>query len=391
MSVLAPNASEVSTEKAHSGTASGTATERVASARPPKLGRLLTLDLMRGYFVLILASVHLDYGPSLLGYLDGRGRLWVSEAEGFFFISGLLVAMLRRRDLENSGFRQAARRSWARGGKLYLVACVCTIAYTGLGRIVTNFGWTGAKPGLDTESSWQRVLYNTLSLHYVYGWTDFLTFYAPLFFIAPLLIWLMSHRLTWLVVLVSVAAYVSMSFDSAIWGASGAFIQWQVHFVVGAAVGYHLTEIFGWLRSLRHRTRQVLALVAVTSAVLLYGAGMVTLWAPSLRPTAAWYDFLIFDNRLGLLRPVFLLIMFAGGYVVIERLHRPIMATVGNVVTLFGRNSMYVYIVQSALVFAIPFISAARGVVFNSLLDFAVIGLVWLGLHKQFLFRLIPR
>jgi hypothetical protein len=39
---------------------------------------------MRGYYVGLLAAIRLDYVPSLLGLVDGRGALLVSEAEGFF-------------------------------------------------------------------------------------------------------------------------------------------------------------------------------------------------------------------------------------------------------------------------------------------------------------------
>jgi hypothetical protein len=352
---------------------------------------LLGLDLMRGYFVLVLASIHLDYTPSLLGYIDGRGRLWVSEAEGFFLISGLLVAMMRRRDMERDGLGTATRRSWARALKLYLLAGGLTLLYTALGRAAGALGWSGAKPGLDDGSSWGRVLYNTATLHYVYGWTDFLTFYAPLFVVAPLLVWLMSHRMTWLVVLVSVGLYASMSWRPQLWGAAGAFLQWQVHFVLGAAIGYHLPELRTRFAALRSVARRSLAIAALIGASALYAAGMITLWMPSVRPTGAWYELLIFDSRLGLLRPVFALVMFAGGCVLLAALRRPIMATIGPVLTLFGRNSLYVYVVQSALVFAVPFVTGSHGLLFDTALDLALIALVWLCLRRRFLFRVIPR
>src|SRR5689334_7769683 len=82
------------------------------ASQTPQRKRLATLDLMRGYYVGVLAAIHLDYVPSLLGLVDGRGALLVSEAEGFFMISGLLVGMLRRRDLERHGVRRMTLNSW---------------------------------------------------------------------------------------------------------------------------------------------------------------------------------------------------------------------------------------------------------------------------------------
>ena len=57
------------------------------ASRLPQPSRIITLDILRGYFILAIASVHLAYYPSLLGLFEGRGQLWVSEAEGFFFFA----------------------------------------------------------------------------------------------------------------------------------------------------------------------------------------------------------------------------------------------------------------------------------------------------------------
>lgn len=43
------------------------------TAPKKKRTRLVTLDLMRGYYVGVLAAIHLNYVPSLLGLVDGRG------------------------------------------------------------------------------------------------------------------------------------------------------------------------------------------------------------------------------------------------------------------------------------------------------------------------------
>ena len=56
-------------------------------ARPRK--RLATLDLMRGYYVGVLAAIHLDYVPSLLGLVDGRGALLTSEADSALVLGAL--------------------------------------------------------------------------------------------------------------------------------------------------------------------------------------------------------------------------------------------------------------------------------------------------------------
>ena len=60
-----------------------------------KRRRIFELDLLRGFFVVIIIIDHLQLWPSPLRYLTGEGRLWVTAAEGFFLISGLLVGYIR--------------------------------------------------------------------------------------------------------------------------------------------------------------------------------------------------------------------------------------------------------------------------------------------------------
>jgi len=59
------------------------------------IGRIQELDLLRGYFIAVILIDHIQRWPSFYTYLTGQGRLWVSAAEGFFIISGLLIGYLR--------------------------------------------------------------------------------------------------------------------------------------------------------------------------------------------------------------------------------------------------------------------------------------------------------
>ena len=56
--------------------------------------RIPTLDLLRGAFMVAIIVDHLNWGPSLWHLLSGGGAMWVSPAEGFFAISGILVGYI---------------------------------------------------------------------------------------------------------------------------------------------------------------------------------------------------------------------------------------------------------------------------------------------------------
>ena len=64
-------------------------------ASASSVGRIVSLDLMRGWFLIIIILDHLTYFPNGLTFLTGDSRLAVSAAEGFFIISGLVLGIVR--------------------------------------------------------------------------------------------------------------------------------------------------------------------------------------------------------------------------------------------------------------------------------------------------------
>jgi hypothetical protein len=353
-------------------------------AKPAKR-RLVTLDLMRGYYVGVLTAIHLDYVPSLLGLVDGRGALLVSEAEGFFMISGLLVGMLRRRDLERHGLWRMTLSSWKRAAQLYIVAVPLTLLFTFIGRVAVEHGHSQVKVGLDTSSSWPRLVYNAMTFHYTYGWADFLTYYVPMFLVAPLVVWLLSKHL-WPLILV--AAYVGFwlpsHYDTAFYSP---FLQWGVYFFIGAAAGYHWNDLKrlmsglspGWNRALRY------SIIAATLAIYL--AGLVLLYKPGLVSSHGLYNHMFQNNRLGLLRPFAAPISVAGTFLLVRRFEDALARTIGKVLIPFGRNSLYVYVAQSFIVFLAPFAFGPQNFLLNTLFDASM----WCGVRTRFLAFLIPR
>lgn len=362
-----------------------------SGARPasgaPKRDRVVTLDLMRGYYVGVLAAIHLGYLPSLLGLFDGQGGLLSSEAEGFFMISGLLVGMLRRRDLERHGMARVVRNSWARAGRLYVVAVSLTLLFTCIGRLAVAHGLSQVKVGLDTGSSPLGLLANALTLHYTYGWADFLSYYVPMFLLAPLAVWLLQRRLAPLLLLAAYAGFVLPSFFDT--GFSSPFLQWGVYFFLGMTAGHHWDDLRRLAALLSPTAWRALRRGLVVAALLLYVVGMVVLYHPDLGSSALYND-LLQNNRLGLLRPFVAPVSFAGTYLLIRRYEAPIARTAGRILLPFGRSSLYVYIAQSFFVFLVPFVFDARGFWFNTLLDLAVIAAIQLALRTRFLAALVP-
>src|SRR5206468_9667251 len=94
--------------------------------------RLMILDQLRGLCLAIIVIDHVNLFPSLLEFITGRGQLWVSAAEGFFFISGLMVGLVRGRLAQRAGLGAATRKLWGRSWQLYVAGLILTLGYTAL-------------------------------------------------------------------------------------------------------------------------------------------------------------------------------------------------------------------------------------------------------------------
>lgn len=360
-----------------------------APTAPKKRARLVTLDLMRGYYVGVLAAIHLNYVPSLLGLVDGRGSLLVSEAEGFFMISGLLVGMLRRRDLERYGLVRMTLNSWKRAGQLYLVAVPLTLLFTFIARTAIAHGHNEVKGGLDHHSTWFGILKNSLNLSYTYGWADFLTYYVPMFLVAPVVVWLLSRKLWPLVLVLAYAGYWQTTHAHT--GYYRPFLQWGVYFFIGAVAGYHWDGLRGFMARLSPVWRDRLRHSLIAAAVVIYLIGLLFLFHPSLVAHSRMYHDYFGNNRLGVMRPFAAPISCAGTYFLIRRFEQPLARTVGKLVIPFGRSSLYVYVAQSFVVFLTPFAFGRQGFALNTLFDLSVIALIWVAVRVKFLAFLIPK
>ena len=328
----------------------------VATAESPapkaKKRRLVTLDLMRGYYVGVLAAIHLDYIPSLLGLVDGRGALLVSEAEGFFMISGLLVGMLRRRDLERYGLWRMTLNSWKRGVQLYIVAVPLTLLFTYIGRVAVEHGHDQVKVGLDHWSSWPHVVYESMTFHYTYGWADFLNYYVPLFLVAPLIVWLLSKHLWPLILVLAYAGYwLPSHYNTSFYSP---FLQWGVYFFIGATAGYHWNDLRALMARLSPGWNSAIRWSVIAATAVIYVVGLILLNNPHLVSSHGLCNHMFQNNRLGLLRPFAAPISVAGTFLVVRRFEGVPARTIGKVLIPVGRNSLYVYVAQSFPDFPIP-------------------------------------
>src|SRR5579863_2190783 len=166
-----------------------------------KSERIVAFDILRGFLMMVILINHIGLYPSGFDYLTGRGLLFVSAAEGFFFMSGLLVGLVYRRRLVR-GMKYIFQRMWLRAVELYIGSVIFTLFFT---YVAIKLGHTNIKQGLwYPVSSWRTVVGHSLDLTYTFGWTDFLGRFALMMLAAPVAFYLLVKKRWWLVALISI-------------------------------------------------------------------------------------------------------------------------------------------------------------------------------------------
>ncbi len=286
---------------------------------------------------------------------------FVSGAEGFVFLSGLVLGMVYRRRIAES-ISRAYTALWRRAFTIWCVHVALVMTSAALnGRLYSH----ADIPPL-ADFGWARYLFLTASLQMQPGHAlNILPLYVVLLGVAPLALELLRRRGTGLLLALSLTGLIwvqfrpdAFSFVHASCGDAFPPLAWQGLFFPGMAIGYH----YSWVRD---------RLVAPYRRLWLYGLGALTLvtavvvWVQT--PSFEFYDHAQWDlalwNRhpLRLGRVAYFLVSIGALYLVVQAflaratlLRRPFES-----LALLGRNSLYSFITH--IMIALPVTHYAAG------------------------------
>lgn len=309
---------------------------------PDASPRDLRLDLLRGLCLLKMIFNHLWPTP-LHAAQEWLG--WVSAAEGFFFISGAVAAIVYGRRAEQDGLAPASRALARRGVHLYVsnLALVCLFFALELHRLLpSSFIW---HPGF----SWPELF----RFNHAY-FLQILPRYGVYLLLAPLALWFLRRGKTAWLLAASFALYganlllegrLRLPYLEPDPVTAFQTIAWQLLFFTGMAVGYHRERLGRWWRSLPGWAGVGLPCVLFVGFVL-FERGFAFGWLP-IRPDLVWE--LFNRERLGLGRLVNLAAAFACFFVVVDRLWQPIARYLGPLLLPFGQSALYLFLVHILL------------------------------------------
>lgn len=366
------------------------------------ISRVVTFDLMRGYFMVAIIIDHLRFFPNGLGWWSARGGLFVTAAEGFFLISGIVLGIVRGSKLLDKPMRVVCAVLLKRGVQLYLTAVVLVLIFTVIGW--HYYGVAGLKGGiLPPDSSALTVIWSAFSMQYYYGWADYLRLYAIFLLLSPLVFWMLRRGWWYYVLALSLLVwtlypnYPGMTYDVREYFQP---ISWQLLFFIGTIIGFHWNHFLDAWASLGRRARRwltgsLLAVAGVTFAINVgimlstMGYNMGPILTPQLQHDlyVAFFDKL----RMPITRVILALIWFWAGFYLFKKFEKPILKTLGWLLLPYGMNSLYVYTLHAFAVFFIDLYLVPGSLWFNFFITAGVILLIRVAVHYKLLMKIIPR
>jgi hypothetical protein len=325
-----------------------------------KSKRIMAFDLIRGLFLLIIMIDHIELYPNGLDIFTGKGRLWVSAAEGFFFMSGLLIGMVYKRRL-HLGMKFIFKKMWLRALELYIVGVGLTFIFL-CWAVFT--GHPTLKDYLPMPFDWFYHIKEALFMRFTYGWADFLVRFSILMFFAPFVFYLVAKRKWWLAAIGVIMAWVLRG--------QGFTLAWQLLFNGGIIIGFYWPQIENWFRELKAKQRSLIKRTAAVIAGItffasyacvfilsllnyLWGAGYLPGWLQ--HTTWTWdrlnYDMWVYADKwtMGPMRVFLFIFWFSVLYWLVHKYENKINQHTRGILELLGQNSLFVYTIHAFIVF----------------------------------------
>lgn len=362
--------------------------------------RIHELDLLRGFFICVIILDHLQFWPSPFQYLTGQGRLWVSAAEGFFLISGLLIGYLRAYKGAQKPLGELSRLLLRRAFTLYVWCVGVSLLVTSLTVILPSSALMPKLPAAEFVTSLPVYFWSTLTTQYASDWIYFLRVYAILLAVTPLFLWLVRQGRWWAAALLSLVTYAV----SLLAGWEEAALQWQVLFFGAALIGWKLEAILSWLRQhIALRRALITTLITVTLSTMVLSYFMVHGWnyvestdtqisRESYVSIRAGVDPLFSNNPMVPLRIGLAFVWFAGLLALFHVLRPWLLRFGGWLLLPFGQASLSVYILQAVVLSVfVSFVPLTGSFWLNGLIGALVILLHAALLRLPFVARALPR
>ncbi len=365
------------------------------------------------FYVLI---VHLEYYSIFSMFAWERFGL-VSSAEGFVWLSGIVLGIVSRRRVTKLGLKKAMLKLWQRAFQLYRVNVfvILSISLLGMLPFINTYElthWTA--PGTADQSfplyppastPWFGIIKQALLLSIGPHQFQVIGLYVVILALSPLFLCCLHYRHTLLLFIISGSIYISSQFypmrlTEARFEYAFPLISWQLLFINGMVAGYYHHQILGYFTSKQGQWWVMIAgLCCLGFAFIAHNKPHPLFWP--------WQGFSYIDaetyrslyhnwfnkNSLGLGRVLNDLFIFVLSYALLSRYWRCFNQYLGWLLIPIGQASLYVFLlhVYFILIISNTILPEINNFYLNSIIHASSLLIIWGLIKYKVLFNIIPR
>jgi hypothetical protein len=311
--------------------------------------RDLRIDFLRGFAIFAMVVDHVGGSRSWLYAITGGDRFYVSAAEAFVFLAGIVAGMVYGPRAARHGYAAAAKLLRRAG-----VICLWSMGLTLIEPFAANALGLGWEDPLKRNSLLEYFV-SVLTLHRTYHLTDVLLLYALLFSVAGLVIvWMVDgHTKAVLVTSWSLWAIWQTATDyPAPWDIQAMtvfqFAAWQALFVTGLAIGIHRDALVERCSERVVKAGLIVGGLGLAGSIVSYQLRGVN---RGLGATAATH--LLSKSDLGIGRLIVFTVVALFGFSVATLAWRWLNLALGWLLIPLGQNSLAAYILHVGVVMLI--------------------------------------
>lgn len=368
---------------------------RIASNQPfiTPSGRDLRLDFLRGFFIFQMVVDHTaEY--SILYWITGGNRFFVSGAEGFLFVSGLLVGIIYYRVVTRINLGMAVTKAVHRFVDLYLIAVTSTLLVMFFSEHL-HLKWATSLPMSDPLT----LVIQTLTFKRAYYFADILHVYALYFLFFPIILVFLAKGQKYLILVFSLGLYIvywisptAASLPTVM--KNYAFINFsaaQLLITIGVLIGYGPVEQNRFISKPLPRVWWIpVVLVVLTSCVLYYIYRTPSITHPFQMDRTEFNRFInvLFSKQsLGIGRLLAFLSFFIMLFHLITRYWTRFERFAGWLLLPLGRHSLYAYVFHLPIILMVAVISRITGYGHQNLWINLIISLLAVSLVLGFIYK----
>ena len=328
---------------------------------------------------------HLALYPNLLAVFTGATKLWVSMAEGFFMVSGFFIGYLYKEKIKHS-FKEVFKKLSLRSLRLYLWTVYLTILFTYWGNLMP-IGSVKESLWIVKQSNLLEFVSKVITYRYTYGWADLLPIYSIFLIISPFYLWSLSKGYWKFLLLVNILVWIFRS--------ESIYLSIQILFFMATIVGFYYDKVALYWKKMETKKQLKLVRAINWSFLLSFVACLFSVFLfNKLVKNTPLADYFIAKNKVlnwyfdkqtvGLGRLILSPLWFLSGLFIFTSLEKQIKRYLGWLLLVFGKNSLYAYILHAFIIYPIPFLVQfynIGGVWWNTTITVLAVSLIYLFLY----------